>query len=136
MRIRSHKCVLFVLVTLSALSFGLTGCSNNSLSPFQPEIGNASDNFQFQATAIENTSTMVTYSWNNSSTMAKVNQSSAITRGNAVVVLSDANRTEVYRRTLGVNGDSTSSAGVAGVWTVTVTLTNLSGTLNFRAEKK
>ncbi len=123
---------ILVFILVSAI---LSGCSDNPLSPFQPEIGNNPDNFQFQATAIQNVSTTAVYTWNNTGAQAKVNQSSAITGGSAEVVFRDAANVEVYRRSLALNGDSTSSVGTPGTWTVVVTLTTLDGTLNFRAEK-
>lgn len=126
---------IVVLCAVVAAVVGTAGCGSDSFSPFQPEIGNAADNFQFQATAVRNLTTVATYQWSNSGTRAKVNQSSAVTDGSAEVVLFDGNGTEVYRRLLNVNGDSTSAVGAAGTWRVTVTVSNLSGTLNFRAEK-
>ena len=126
---------LFVCCAIVAGALFLAGCSDDPLSPFQPEIGNNADNFQFQATAVQNVTTTAVYLWNNTGTRAKVNHSSAITDGAAGVVLRDANNVEVYRRSLSLNGDSTSVVGVPGNWTVIVTLTNLDGTLNFRAEK-
>jgi len=131
--LRSTLTTTWVLIVIFSAVF--TGCSDNPLSPFQPEIGNNPDNFQFQATAIQNLTTTVVYTWNNTGSRAKVNQSSAITDGSAEVVIRDAANVEVYRRSLSLNGDSTSTVGPPGTWTVIVTLTNLDGTLNFRAEK-
>ncbi len=135
MKIRGYQPVNVITWIFILISAIFSGCSENPLSPFQPEIGNNPDNFQFQATAIENVSTTAVYTWNNTGTQAKVNQSSAITGGSAEVVFRDASNVEVYRRSLALNGDSTSSVGTPGTWTIVVTLTTLDGTLNFRAEK-
>ncbi|HLF13625.1 MAG TPA: hypothetical protein VI932_01880 [Bacteroidota bacterium] len=126
---------LLIVCSITAGVLSLAGCSDNPLSPFQPEIGNNADNFQFQATAVQDVTTTAMYLWNNTGTRAKVNQSSAITDGAAEVVFRDADNVEVYRRSLSLNGDSTSAVGAPGNWTVVVTLTTLDGTLNFRAEK-
>lgn len=125
------------LVTLmfATAALAIAGCSEDPLSPFQPEVGNNADNFQFQATGVQNVTTTAMYVWHNTGTSAKVNQSSAITGGGAEVVLRDAANVEVYRRSLSMNGDSISVAGTPGNWTITVTLSSLDGTLNFRAEK-
>lgn len=123
------------LIAAVAALLVFAGCSDDPLSPFQPEIGNNADNFQFQATGIQNVTTSAVYVWNNTGTRAKVNQSSAITDGAAEVVLRDAAGVEVYRRSLSLNGDSTSVVGTPGNWTIIVTLNSLDGTLNFRAEK-
>ncbi len=60
----------------------LAGCgsSSTSLAAFQPEINNAPDNVQRQATAVSNVSTTLRYSWSNTGTRATVNHASADVR--------------------------------------------------------
>lgn len=109
-------------------------CSD-SLAPFQPEINNVADNFQFQATALTNVTTSVQYSWQNSGTAATVNHSSAVTAGTATLTVKDANGATVYSGALVASGTPSTTAGVAGAWSVHVALVNVSGTLNFRVQK-
>lgn len=114
----------------------VAGCgSNNSLAPFQPEVANNPDTFQFQATGITNVTTTVNYIWTNTGTTANIDQSSAISGGTATLTVRDAVGTQVYTGDLATGGSFTSSAGTTGDWTITVALTGLSGTLNFRAQK-
>jgi hypothetical protein len=116
----------------------LTGCSDNptdSLAPFEPEIVNNPDSFEFQVTDVTNVNTIVTYTWQNSGTSANVNQASPVTAGTAILVILDAGPNQVYSRDLSENGTFTTSAGTTGNWTIRVTLSNVSGTLNFRSEK-
>ncbi|MEK6597483.1 MAG: hypothetical protein AABY91_04055, partial [Gemmatimonadota bacterium] len=51
----------------AVVAFGvLSACAGDSLGPFQPEISNAADNFQLQATNVSNVTTTLTYPWVNS----------------------------------------------------------------------
>jgi hypothetical protein len=111
------------------------GCSDNSLAPFQPQINNAADNFQFQATGLTNVTTTVQYTWSNSGTAATVNHSSTVTGGSATLTIRDANGTQVYSGALVASANPTTSVGVAGAWTIRVDLVNTGGTLNFRVQK-
>lgn len=128
---------LMVGVCLVFLLLGILGCgsSNKSLAPFQPQINNVADNFQLQATGVQNVTSTLSYTWQNTGTSASVNQSCAISAGSASLVILDNNGTQVYSNNLSANGTFTTSAGVTGSWTIRVTLTNNSGDLNFRAQK-
>lgn len=123
--------VLSTMVVLSACGSSSTG----PLAPFQPQINNAPDNFQFQATGVTNVTWTFTYTWSNSGTAASVNQATTITAGTATVTILDANSTQVYTKDLSANGTFTTSAGVTGNWTIKVVFTNYSGTPNFRVQK-
>lgn len=123
---------------LSAVALLGTACSDSTaapLAPFEPQINNIPDNFEFQATGVTDVTWTFTYVWSNSGTAASVNQSTTVAAGTAVVTLYDANGTQVYSRSLSENGTFPTSAGVAGNWTVKVTFTNYDGTVNFRVQK-
>jgi hypothetical protein len=113
----------------------LPACGDDPLAPFQPEIANVTDNFQFQATNLTGVTTTVQYTWQNTGTAATVNHSSAITSGNALLTIRDAVGTQVYSANLVPSGTPSTSTGVAGAWTIRVDLTNTQGTLNFRVQK-
>ena len=121
----------FLLILVSLLS----ACSNNSLAPFEPQIGNIQDSFQLQATNVSNVSTTLVYTWNNSGTRATINHSTTTTAGSTLLVIKDAAGTTVYSKALSPSLNERTSVGVAGSWSITLTLTNYSGTLNFRAQK-
>lgn len=126
------------LVLLSAIF--IFGCSSstpptNSLAPFQPQISNSPDDFQFQATGVANVSTTVNYSWSNSGAQGTVNHSSTVDSGSATVYVYDANDSLVYTNGLVASLNEPTQAGLAGTWRVRVTLTNCYGTLNFRVQK-
>ena len=112
------------------------GGGNSTLNPkFQPQINNQADNFQFQATSVTNVTQTLTYAWQDTGTASSINQASTVTAGSAFVTLKDANGIAVYSANLTANGTFSSLQGVSGNWTIIVTLTNASGTLNFRAQK-
>ena len=112
------------------------GCGNDPVSPGRDwQVTNAPDNFQFQATAMENYTKTLQYSWSNSGTAASVDQSSSVTDGTATLSVRDANGTVVYSRSLGQNGSFPTAAGAPGTWTLILSLSKTTGTLNFRAQK-
>jgi hypothetical protein len=121
--------------TLVLLLAAVATCSNNSLAPFQPQISNAADNFQLQATNVSNVSTTLTYSWANSGTRATINHSTTTTAGSTALVIKDAAGTTVYSKALAPSLNEPTSTGVAGAWSIELTLNGYSGTLNFRAQK-
>lgn len=114
----------------------LVACnSTSSLAPFQPQINNAPDNFQFQATGVTKVTATYTYTWSNSGDSATVNQATTITGGSATLTISDNNGTQVYSQSLSANGTFGVTKGLHGTWTIKVVFTNYSGTVNFRAQK-
>jgi hypothetical protein len=125
-----------MLLAAVVLIAGCGGNNNNALGPqFQPEVANNVDNFQFQATGLTGVTQTLTYSWRNTGTQAGVDQSCAITGGTAMLSLRDSTGTQVYSKSLTESGSFPSSAGLAGAWTIRVTLNQVKGTLNFRAQK-
>lgn len=123
-------------ITAGVVVLALAACSEAATSPGRdPQIVNATDNFQYQISDIRAFSGDQVYSWQNSGTTAKVNQSTAVTSGAVSLVLRDANGTQVYSHSLADNGTFVSSAGVAGTWTVVVSYATADATVNFRVDK-
>ena len=125
------RTALAVLVT--AL---VAACNDNPASPgVQPEIANLVDNFQYQVTDVRNYTHVDSYVWQNTGAIANVNQSTTVTGGSATLVVLDADGVEVYSRSLADNGTFVSASGTAGSWTVRVTYSAASATINFRVQK-
>ena len=125
-----------ILLGTILLTFGtLSGCGDDPLAPFQPEISNAADNFQFQATNVSNVTTTAIYPWANSGTRATINHSTTTSAGSTLLVIKDGVGATVYSKALSPSLNEPTTAGQAGTWSIQVTLTNYSGTLNFRAQK-
>jgi len=125
---------VFTAVALLLL-FAVGGCGNDSSPGKDLQVTNQADSFQFQVTDTKNYDHTYTYTWANSGTAATINQSSAITGGDATLLLKDNAGTTVYSKSLKQNGTFTSTVGVAGNWSIQVLASNVSGTLNFRAQK-
>lgn len=109
-------------------------CSN-PLAPFQPEVTNATDSFQLQATGVVGVTSTLTYSWSNTGTKATVNHSTTTTAGTAQLTIRDAGGTLVYDKALAASLNEATSVGTPGTWTVQLRLQGYSGTLNFRTQK-
>lgn len=130
-RLYRFGCLWFALVFMAAC-----GDSNPVGPSNQPEVANNTDNFQFQASNLTNTSQTLTYSWVNTGTAANVDQSGAISSGQATVTLRDAANAQVYSGDLRNTGTFISSSGGSGTWRIEVRLTDVTGTLNFRVQKR
>jgi hypothetical protein len=120
---------------LVAGAVGLLLACGDPLAPFQPEIANAADSFQFQATGVKDLTWSHDYAWVNTGTTANVDHSSVVTTGTATLIIRDANGTQVYSSPLNPSGSVTTGAGTSGTWTIRVELVTLDGTLNFRVQK-
>ncbi|MBT8208018.1 MAG: hypothetical protein KJO18_07085 [Acidimicrobiia bacterium] len=126
-----------IRLLIAGIAFGASACGgNNVIGPEnQLEVTNVPDSFEWQVTALDNVSQTFTYAWGNTGTAANVNQSSALASGTASLRITDAGGVEVYSRSLSEDGTFVTGSGMAGTWTVTVTLEDVDGTLNFRLEK-
>ena len=125
---RSHT-LLLGLLALSA------SCNDDPVAPFDAEVGNVPDSFQFQVTGVTDLSTTATYAWQNTGTRANVNQATSLSSGAVELRVNDAAGTEVYRRSLTDNGTFQTAQGVAGTWTIRVEFVDASGTVNFRVQR-
>jgi hypothetical protein len=132
-KIPSFPCVFIALCTILVAA----GCSDSDpVSPgIQPEIINGTQSFEFQVSAVQNYTGSVSYTWNNSSTFASVDQSSAVTSGSATLTIKDAAGEIVYSRSLAEDGSLPTPAGTAGDWVLTISLESVSGDLNFRVDE-
>ena len=116
-------------------AFLITASCGDSLSPFEPEITNATDNFQLQATDVRSTSLTRAFTWSNTGTRATINHSTATTAGMAQLTIRDASGAVVYDKALTPSLNEPTTVGTSGAWTIQLRLANYSGTLNFRVQK-
>lgn len=121
--------------SLLALAVTVIAACSDPLSPFQPEVTSATDNFQLQATGVSGLTSTITYDWANTGTRATVNHSTVTTAGSASIVVRDAAGTIVYSKALSSSLNEPTSVGVAGGWKIDLVMTNYSGTINFRVQK-
>ena len=133
----SHR-LRFVMGIAALTALGVVlACGNSTgpLAPFEPQINNAPDNFQFQASGVTNVTWTYTYRWSNTGDSATVNHSTTTTGGSATVTILNSNGTQLYSQPLKASGTEGMTKGLAGLWTIRVVFTNYSGTVNFRVQK-
>src|SRR5512134_1673430 len=92
---RNHLTIAGLVLVL-AFTYGCDGDSNPIAPSNQPEVANAPDTFQFQASNVARTTQTLTYSWTNTGSVADVNQSGQITSGEAVLTIRDGSNAQVY----------------------------------------
>jgi len=123
--------LLLVLAVVAACG------DSNPIGPSnQPEVANNPDNFQFQASNLSRTTQTLTYSWTNTGTVANVDQSGQISSGEATITIRDSVNAVVYTRDLKNTGTFVTSSGATGTWRIEVRLVDVTGTLNFRVQKR
>ncbi len=114
----------------------VSSCDDNALAPFQPEVTNTPDDFQLQATGVRRVSTILDYEWQNSGNQANVDHSTTTAAGSATLTIRDATDQMVYDVGLVPSLSDTTSIGVSGTWKLHLVLSNYSGTLNFRVQRR
>jgi PBP1b-binding outer membrane lipoprotein LpoB len=127
------------LIGIAAVTaLALLGCSNSTdpVAPYEPQINNVTDNFQFQATDVTDITWTYTYQWLNTGDSATVNQATAVNGGSATLTISDSTGTQLYSKSLSANGTFGMIKGAAGHWTVRVQFFQYAGTVNFRVQKQ
>ncbi len=119
------------------LAVAIAACDGgNVIGPDnQPEITNATDNFQWQVSNLDNVTQTLTYNWQNTGTSANVNQATSPSGGSATLIVRDADGAQLYSRSLSETGTFQTDSGTAGAWTIVVELSGASGTFNFRVQK-
>ena len=136
MFVRFSRPVISGAVLIAALLVvACGGSSTGPLAPFQPQINNATDNFQFQATGVQTVTWNYTYSWLNTGDSATANQATTANSGSATLTISDSTGAQLYSSSLSANGTFGMLKGVHGHWTVKVAFLNFNGTINFRVQK-
>jgi hypothetical protein len=125
----------FVPVVVLILLSGSCGKKSNPIAAFEPEVVNNTDAFQFQITDASHVNTTLSYSWENTGSQATVDHSTVVNEGSAVIVILDADGTQVYSSGLKASANESTSVGTQGTWSVGLTFSNYSGTANFRLEK-
>jgi hypothetical protein len=129
----------FLYLPVVVLLFGLTwmmACDDeeNPVAPFQPEIVNDTNSFEYQATGATDVNGSHDYVWVNTSTKATINHSTSTIAGVASIAIFDADSTEVYRSVLKPSALEETSAGTTGNWYIHVEYTDWDGAVNFRVE--
>jgi hypothetical protein len=119
---------------LIAAALVVAGCGDSVTGLENVEVTNNTDSFQLQGSA-NGVSQTLSYTWQITGTTANIDQSGTVTGGSATLTVLDDAGTQVYTRSLSETGSFASDAGDAGSWTIRVVLSDMSGVVNFRAQK-
>ena len=137
MLLHSSKFVTGLALVVTIALAAACGDSTGPLAPFEPQIANAPDDFQFQASGVTNVTWTFNYVWSNTGDSATVNQSTTTSGGSAVLkIFNQAGTVELYSQDLSSNGTFGMTKSTAGNWRIRVIFTNYSGTVNFRVQKQ
>ena len=115
----------------------LAGCAGRNLlsdPEFGAQLSNQTDNFAFQASNLDDVTETVQWTWQNTGTNATVNHSSAITGGSATLTILDSTGQQLYNQPLAPSGTDGLGSGTPGSWIIRLTLTDVSGTINFEVQ--
>lgn len=126
--IRALACAAGVSVLLACGSDNVIGPRN------QLQVGNLTDDFQFQVSNMAQISQTLTYNWSNTADSANINQSSAVTGGSARLIIRSGGAI-VYQGNLASNGTFHSAQGASGTWQIQVVLDKADGMVNFRVQR-
>ncbi len=113
-----------VLASSVVVAFGL-GCSNPSetLGPGNNvKVTNLVGHFELTADNIQNVTTKMTYAWQNPGVYAAIQHLSFMPHGTTLLIITDADGTEVYNGKLLYELDDRTLDGTPGAWTVTFSL--------------
>lgn len=129
------KSLAAVLATLSLVLL-TAGCGDSVLDPkFHPEIANTANvAFSFQATGLASVTDDLSYTWNVSSGRVILHPSTATSSGSFVLTIKDAGGATIYSGPVPPSGDITPAAGAGGAWTIRLTLSKFTGTINFAVQ--
>ena len=126
----------FIAALVAGLTVLLPGCHEDPASSHIPEVVNVKDNFHLQMSDVKNHDTLLVYYWPMEGTSANIDQSASIRGGQVAIVIQDNSQVEVYQTDMKQNGSFGTMSGAAGFWRIRVTLTNFSGMIDFRAQRR
>lgn len=124
------------IVVAAAIGLVVACDSTNVIGPGnQLQVTNATDDFQFQVSALSNVSQTLQYNWVNTGDSASINQASSLSGGAASLTIRGPAGTVVYQSGLQANGTFHSQLSAVGTWVIVVALDQADGAINFRVQK-
>ena len=126
----------FIVALTAAATLLFSGCHKDPASSHIPEVVNVKDNFHLRMTDVKNHDTLMVYYWPMEGTSANIDQLASIKGGSADILVEDNSLVAVYQTDMRRNGSFTTMSGAPGFWRIKVTLTNFSGLIDFRAQRR
>ena len=113
----------------------LAACADSIVRELEPnndpELVNEPDSLRFTAVDLENVNDKITFTWTNTGTTAAVLHRTFIHHGYGILVIQDGAGVKVDSTILQYELDTETRAGTPGDWTVTLTLANARGRVDF-----
>lgn len=123
-------------LAIALLTAACGGGGSDALAPaYQPQVVNTPNvAFSFQATGLQDVSDVVSYTWSASSGSVVIHPATNTTSGTITLNIKDKNGVVIYNGNVPASGDITPPTGTGGFWTIRVTLTGYTGTINFAVQ--
>jgi len=128
--------LLFIAALVAGITMFLPGCHKNPASSHIPQVVNVKDNFHLQMSDVKNHDTLLVYYWPMEGMSANIDQSASIKGGQVAIVIEDNSQLQIYQTDMKQNGSFTTMSGTAGYWRIRVALTDFSGMIDFRAQRR
>ena len=141
-RPRDSTLVILIIAAVVVVSASCDG--NNIIGPENElEVINVTDTFEFQVTALNNVTDMLTYMWENTGTSANVLRSFYLTGGAVTIDIRDADGHPISHGSFITPGDSDldvvgtfqTPSGTSGLWAIEVAFSRTSGDVRFALHK-
>lgn len=115
-----------------ALALGTVACSSGpAATASETRVTNTTDLFQFSVLSLAGDDDGRSYEWRNNGTRAQVDVASAITSGDALLTIRDADGTVLYQEDILDDVDLLTEAGTPGLWSVEVDFAQTYGSFSF-----
>ncbi|MEW5794737.1 MAG: hypothetical protein AB1772_00115 [Candidatus Zixiibacteriota bacterium] len=123
-------------MSLASAALFLGACHKDPTSSYIPNVVNLRDNFHFRMSDVRNHDTVMVYYWQMEGTSANIDQSASIQAGYVSITVEDDSRVQVYQTDMRQSGGFSTASGSPGMWRIRISLTDFSGLLDFRAQRR
>lgn len=125
-------------LALAASAALLTAGCNDIVTQIGPEndptVTNEVGTFRYEAHDLDDVHEEFSFIWQNPGIQAKVLHRGFVPHGSNIIVILDADGTEVYRHDMLFEVDDVTAVGVAGAWTVEFLLHGTTGRIDMQLE--
>lgn len=122
-------------VAAVVLLAALAACADSIVRELEPnndpQLVNEPDSLRYTAVDLENVNDKITFTWINTGTTAAVLHRTFIHHGYGILVIQDGAGVQVDSTILQYELDTETREGTPGDWTVTLTLANARGRVDF-----
>lgn len=122
-------------VAAVVLLAALAACADSIVRELEPnndpQLVNEPDSLRYTAVDLENVNDKITFTWTNTGTTAAVLHRTFIHHGYGILVIQDGAGVQVDSTILQYELDTETREGTPGDWTVTLTLANARGRVDF-----